>query len=120
MTEKHSSLWEDWLDKAAAGLRGHPDYDQVRQELLDHLEDKTAGLTRIFPDIPREEAQVRALAGMGEGESLSRALAQAHGGLMAYQLSALLLGMALVLVGLEGIIMLWRWILPLAFQGGPL
>ena len=75
---------------------------------------------RVAVNYCRSEAQARALAGMGEGESLSRALAQAHGGLMAYQLSALLLGMALVLVGLEGIIMLWRWILPLAFQGGPL
>lgn len=116
MTEKHSSLWEDWLDKAAAGLRGHPDYNWVRQELLDHLEDRAEALGRSFSHLSREEAERLALAGMGEAEGLSRDLARARGGLMIYQLSTLLLGMALVLVGLEGIIMLWRWILPLAAQ----
>lgn len=121
MTEKHSPLWEKWLEEVARGLRGHPDYGQVRQELLDHLEDKAADLTRVFPDISPEEAQARALEGMGEAESLSQALAQAHSQVLGtlYGLSQLLLGMALALVGLEGAIMLWRWILPLTVPGWP-
>lgn len=58
---------------------------------------------------------------MGEAEPLSQALAKAHSQLLGdlYELSQLLLGIALVLVGLEGTFMLWRWILPLAFPGWP-
>lgn len=120
MKQEHD-LWEEWLKKAAAGLQGHPDYDRVRRELLDHLEDKAADLTRVFPDISPEEVQVRALAGMGEAESLSRALAQAHSQVLGtlYGLSGLLLGITVPLVALEGIFMLWRWIVPLAVQDWP-
>ena len=42
-----------WLDRAAAGIRSRPDREAVRAELEAHLEDKTADLVRIFPDLER-------------------------------------------------------------------
>ena len=45
-----------WLDRAAAGIRSRPDREAVRAELEAHLEDKTADLVRIFPDLGRQEA----------------------------------------------------------------
>lgn len=117
MTEKHNPLWEDWLERAGKGLRGHPDYSRVRRELLDHLEDRAEALSQRRSGLSREEAERLALEGMGEAEPLSQSLARAHSQILGtlYELSQLLLGMALVLVGLEGILMLWRWILPLTF-----
>lgn len=121
MTEKYSPLWESWLAEASKGLRSHPDYSQVRRELLDHLEDRRESLCRAFPDLSREEAERLALEGMGEAKELSQALAKAHNWLLGsvYELSQLLLVMAVVLVSLEGAIMLWRWILPLAVPSWP-
>lgn len=120
MKQEHD-LWEEWLERAAEGLRGHPDYGQVRQELLDHLEDRSEALGRSFPDLSREEAEELALEGMGGAEPLSRALAQAHSQVLGtlYDLTGLLLGITVPLVALEGIFMLWRWIVPLAVQDWP-
>ncbi len=121
MTGRHSPLWETWLEEAVAGLRAHPDHDLVRRELLDHLEDRAEGLSRSFPDLSREEAERMALEGMGEAKELSQALAKAHSQLLGglYYLSGLLLVLSVPLVTLEGVFMLWRWILPLAVPGWP-
>ncbi len=67
-----------WLDKAVAGIRFRPDRAAVRAELAAHLEDKQADLQRIFPDIPPQEAEVRALEAMGDPEVLGRELAKIH------------------------------------------
>ena len=117
MRENHNPLWEAWLEKAAASLRAHPDYDRVRQELLGHLEDRAEGLGRSFPGLSREETEKLALEGMGEAAALSRPLAQAHSQALGvlYDLTGLLLALAAPLVALEGLFMLWRWILPLVF-----
>ena len=50
-----------WLDRAAAGIRSRPDREAVRAELEAHLEDKTADLVRIFPDLGRQEAERQAV-----------------------------------------------------------
>lgn len=67
-----------WLDRAASGIRFRPDRAAVRRELLDHIDDKIAGLQRSFPDIPPQEARDRALAAMGDVDELSAALARVH------------------------------------------
>lgn len=67
-----------WLDTAVSGIRFGPDQRAVRAELYAHLEDRTADLLRIFPDIDPEEAQNRALAGMGDPEELKKELARVH------------------------------------------
>lgn len=117
--EKH--LWDRWLEEATRGLRSHPDYDQVRQELTDHLEDRTEGLRHSFPSLPREEAERMALNSMGEAKELSPILAKAHSQVLGalYDLGGLLLVLAVPLVALEGIFMLWARILPLVIPGWP-
>lgn len=67
-----------WLDTAVSGIRFGPDRETVRGELYAHLEDKTADLMRIFPDLSPDEARDRALAGMGDAEELKVSLAKIH------------------------------------------
>ena len=67
-----------WLDTATRGIRFKPDRAAVRVELAAHLEDKRADLQRIFPDLSHQEAEVRALAAMGDPEELGRELANIH------------------------------------------
>ena len=69
---------DQWLDTAVSEIIFAPDRKKVRQELADHLEDRMADLQRIFPDIPEEEAQTRALAGMGDAEEVKTQLARVH------------------------------------------
>lgn len=69
---------EDWLDTAVSGIRFGPDRKAVRAELEGHMEDKMAGLRRVFPDIPEDEARDRALAGMGDAWALKKELAKVH------------------------------------------
>ena len=68
----------EWLAAAARGIRFKPDREAVRQELREHIEDKTADLMRIFPGMTREEAEKRALSGMGDPEEVGRELAKIH------------------------------------------
>ena len=67
-----------WLSIATSGIRFWPDREAVRRELTEHIEDKTADLMRIFPDIPEEEAGERALAAMGDAWELKQELARVH------------------------------------------
>lgn len=75
---KHIMGMYSWLSIATSGIRFGPDREAVRCELMEHIEDKTADLMRIFPDIPEEEAQERALAGMGDAWELKKELAKVH------------------------------------------
>jgi len=75
---KNSIAVYKWLDIAVSGIRFGPDRREVRKELEEHLEDKALDLRRIFPDMTEEEAQTRALAGMGDAEELKAALAKVH------------------------------------------
>ena len=82
---EHSKLTQDqWLDRAAGGIRFPPDRRAVRAELAGHLEDREEALKRAFPDMPREEARERALAGMGDPEALRRELSSVHRPLLGW------------------------------------
>lgn len=70
--------WDGWLDEATGGIRFGPDRRAVRAELEAHLEDKTADLARIFPDMPPEEARDQALEGMGDPAEIGKELAKLH------------------------------------------
>ena len=67
-----------WLDVAASGIRFQPDREAVMAELRQHVEDKTADLMRIFPDMEEKEAQERALTEMGDAWALKKELAKVH------------------------------------------
>ena len=67
-----------WLDRAAAGIRSRPDREAVRAELEAHLEDKTADLVRIFPDLGRQEAERQSVEQMGDAEEIGKELARLH------------------------------------------
>ena len=69
---------DDWLDMAVSGIGFYVDRDEARKELKDHIEDKTADLMRIFPDMTETEAQKRTLAGMGDAEEVKVSLAKVH------------------------------------------
>lgn len=75
---KHIMGMYSWLSIATSGIRFGPDREAVRCELMEHMEDKAADLMRIFPDIPEEEAQERALAAMGDAWELKKELAKVH------------------------------------------
>ena len=48
MENQHHIPWEQWLDRATAGIRFKPDREEVRAELSAHLEDKArSGLKRM-------------------------------------------------------------------------
>ena len=76
--ERDNSKQNGWLDTAVAGIRFKPDQRVVRAELQAHLEDKTADLRRIFPDIAPEEAEVRAVEEMGDAAEIGKELARLH------------------------------------------
>lgn len=88
-----------WLETAVSGIRFKPDRAEVRAELLAHVEDKTLDLMRIFPNIDPDEAQERALAGMGDPEELKISLAKIHRPWLGYlwQVSRVLTVVLLVL-----------------------
>jgi len=120
MKQEHN-LWDRWLEEALKPLGGHPDRSQVRQELLDHLEDRMEGLCRSFPQMSQEEAERMTLSGMGEAAELGPALTKAHSQLLGglYEFGQLLLTLAIPLVALEGAFMLWVRILPLVVPNWP-
>ena len=95
--------WQEWLSQAVSGIRFAPDREEVRRELLDHLEDKAADLERIFPDMTRREAEEMALAQMGEADVLGKELARIHKPWLGYlwRASRVLLGLALVVLTVE-------------------
>lgn len=75
---KHIMALYNWLDTAVSGIRFGPDREAVRRELAGHIEDRTADLMRVFPDIPEKEAQERALAAMGDPWEVKEELARVH------------------------------------------
>lgn len=121
MKNEEKTAWDRWLDAATHSLRLHPDLELARQELLDHLEDKTADLQRIFPDLTQDAAKEMALEQMGDPEEIDRAMEQAHSklwGTLYWAIYALLqvtkLAMVLILP-----LYLWLAVFPLAFAWWP-
>lgn len=99
--------WRAWLDRATEQIFRHPDCGAVERELLDHLEDKTADLMRIFPGLTREEAEQRALEEMGAAEELARVHSPLVGEL--WQLTRFLIRAALAVLALECLWLLWKF-----------
>lgn len=90
---------DEWLDAAVSEIVFGPDREKVRRELRDHLEDRAADLRRVFPDIPEEEAQDRALSGMGDAEELKFSLAKVHKPWMGWLWKISQAALVLVLIG---------------------
>ena len=101
--ERDNSKQNGWLDTAVAGIRFKPDQRAVRAELQAHLEDKTADLRRIFPDMTDEEAEVRAVEEMGDAAEIGKELARLHKPWLGYLWTAsrVLLGLGLALLAVE-------------------
>ena len=106
-----------WLDRAAAGIRSRPDREAVRAELEAHLEDKTADLVRIFPDLGRQEAERQAVEQMGDAEEIGKELARIHKPWLGYlwRASQITLGIVLA-VGVCEVLVAGQ---PGAAHGGP-
>lgn len=113
-----AATWSDWLDRAAGLIRFGPDRAEVRAELRAHLEDKTADLRRIFPDMTEEEAGVQALREMGDAVEIGKEMARLHRPWLGYlwMASRVLLGLALALLAVELLLTLglfWGLIWPI-------
>ena len=94
-----------WLETAVAGIRFRPDREAVERELREHIEDKTADLMRIFPDMTEEEARERALSQMGDPVEIGKELAKIHKPWLGYlwRVSQTVLGAVLLLAVIVGV-----------------
>jgi hypothetical protein len=94
---EETAAQKQWLDAATRKIRFKPDRIYVRAELAGHLEDKMADLARIFPDLPAEEIQARALWEMGDAAGIGQELAQIYRPWLGWmwQASQWILGFAL-------------------------
>ena len=115
-------LWSEWLNRAVKPMDNHPDRDWVRQELLEHLEDKAADLKRIFPTITRQEAEQEALSCLGDPSAIGEELAKAHSKVLG---AVYWITYALIVVGVLGLILtlpiyLLRIMIPLVLYSSPL
>ena len=79
MENQHHIPWEQWLDRATAGIRFKPDRKEVRAELEAHLEDKALDFQRIFPGLTEAEARERAVSEMGDPMEIGKELAELSG-----------------------------------------
>ncbi len=90
-----------WLDGATGGLKFPPDRRAARQELLDHIMDRTEAYRRNFPDMTAGEAERKAVEQMGDPQEVGRALARLHHpwvGFLWYGCRGLLGGAALAVL----------------------
>ena len=89
---------QTWLDEAVKGIVFRPDRAAVRQELADHLEDKSRDLARIFPNMTPQEAEERTLEQMGDPAEIGRQLTRIHRPWLGWlwRVSQLLLAAALL------------------------
>ena len=100
MDEYEKRSVTQWVDTAAGGIRFKPDREEVARELREHIEDRAADLERIFPGIGREEAEARALEGMGDPEEIGKELARVHRPWLGWLWRASKVLLALVCLGL--------------------
>lgn len=68
--------WGSWAARVSFHIKFKPDRAGVEEELLAHLEDKSAALLRGGMTVP--EAEQRALTEMGDADQVGRALAAVH------------------------------------------
>ena len=120
--QQENTLWIEWLKEALKPIDDHPDRDWVRQELLEHLEDKAAGLKQAFPDLTEQEAEREALLRMGDPSEVGAELAKAHGKVLAavYQITALLIRVGLLGMFLALPLYLLWFVIPLMLYSPPL
>lgn len=71
-----NELWQHYLDSATSGIRDKKTKAEVREELLDHLEDRKDCFLRF--NMSEEEAEEKAVGQMGDSEKLSAQLAEVH------------------------------------------
>lgn len=67
-----------WVRSATILIPFKPDREAVSKELLEHIEDKTLDIQRIYPDMTEREAMERALGQMGDPYEIGRELAKIH------------------------------------------
>lgn len=120
--KRENPLWSEWLNEAVRPMDHHPDRDWVRQELLDHLEDKATDLERIFPMITRQEAEQEAILRLGDPSAIGAELAKAHSRVLG---AVYWITYALILVGFLGMfltlpIFFLRILAPLTLYSPPL
>ena len=98
MENRHHIPWEQWLDRATAGIQFKPDRKEVRAELSAHLEDKALDFQRIFPGLTEAEARERAVSEMGDPMEIGKELAKVHKPWLGYiwRVSQVLLGLVLL------------------------
>ena len=109
MEEKYRVFCDAVL--AACPRATREEREEIRRELLDHLEDKATDLMRIFPGLTREEAEQRALEEMGAAEELGEELARVHSPLVGelWQLTRFLIRAVLVVLAVECLWLLWKF-----------
>jgi len=67
-----------WVSSATTLIRFGPDREAVAKELMEHIEDKTLDIQRIFPTMTEREAMQRALDGMGDPKEIGQELGKIH------------------------------------------
>ncbi|MBM6679257.1 permease prefix domain 1-containing protein [Pseudoflavonifractor capillosus] len=114
MENQHHIPWEQWLDRATAGIRFKPDREEVRAELSAHLVDKALDFQRIFPGLTEAEAQERAAAEMGDPVEIGKELAKIHKPWLGYlwRASQVLAGGALIWLVAVAVPLAWSWLNP--------
>lgn len=125
--QRHRISAEQWLKTAVSGIRFRPDREAVERELNEHIEDKIAGLRRIFPDMTAEEAQERALSQMGDPAEIGRELTRIHRPWLGYlwrcsrwaAAAAVLLAVLLWTPRLMELVRVWaqNWDQPVSYNG---
>ena len=119
---QENPLWAKWLKEALKPIDNHPDREWVQQELLEHLEDKAAGLKCAFPDLTQQEAEQEALLRMGDPSAVGAELAKAHSRALGvvYWITEGLILMGLVGMFLTLPLYLLRFVVPLLWYSRPL
>ena len=84
MELRQDPSWTRWLDEATGKIALGLERREVRDELLDHLEDRALDLLRCRPGLTDQEARNLALEQMGPSEPVRDRLAKIYDPLGGY------------------------------------
>ena len=84
MELRQDPSWTRWLDEATGKIALGLERREVRDELLDHLEDRALDLLRCRPGLTDDEARDLALKQMGPAEPMRDRLAKIYDPLGGY------------------------------------
>ena len=84
MELRQDPSWTRWLDEATGKIALGLERREVRDELLDHLEDRALDLLRCRPGLTDDEARDLALEQMGPAEPVRDRLAKIYDPLGGY------------------------------------